>query len=169
MTASWAEPFRIITTFWLTNLLWTSKRRELRLKEKEVSSLRSSGLPVAWRNWYLSQGVGLKLLTYPLFSISQETMQSFSKCSFFFFFFLVRGGDNREIFFFPTQQFHINLSSCGKLLWDVKLHSHYSSQYLCCLQSITSGEAHGKCISSHSESGWQRYEHLIKISFISWK
>lgn len=99
MTASWAEPFRIITTFWLTNLLWTSKRRELRLKEKEVSSLRSSGLPVAWRNWYLSQGVGLKLLTYPLFSILQETMQSFSKCSFFFFFFLW-GEEIIERFFF---------------------------------------------------------------------
>lgn len=65
-----------------------AKRRELRLREKEVSCLRSSGLLAAWKN--LSQRVRLGSLTYCLLPQVQETMQSFSKYSFnlsFFFFF----------------------------------------------------------------------------------
>lgn len=44
-----------------------AKRRELRLSEKEVSCLRSSGLLVARKNWNLSQRVGLKSLPHHLF------------------------------------------------------------------------------------------------------
>lgn len=158
-----AEP-RVFNVFSLTNLLWTNKKE--RIKDQREGSVLPEVIWAswAWKNCSLTQSIGLKSLTYT------SSLKHKKQCNHFFFsFFFLREEKVERGFLMQIQQFHISLSHRGKLLCDVKWDSHYSSQYLCCLQSITSREAQGNRINFYSESGWQRYEHLIKISFISWK
>lgn len=117
MTVSWAlQNYRL---FSLTNPLWTSKkRRELTLREEEVSCLRRSGLLVIWTNWNLSQKVGLKSLIDTLFPQVQETMQSFNHSQnslqilFTFFFSFFEGRRKCRGFFLCPQ---------NSLLWKAAL------------------------------------------------
>lgn len=97
-----------------------AKKRELGLSKKVVSCLRSSGLLAAWKNWNVSQRVGLKSLTYYLFPQVQKTMQSFSKyslnLSFPLFFFFWRGEKVEGFFYANSVVPHQSI-----LLWKASL------------------------------------------------